>query len=249
LAPNVRPPRPPASWNVGPARPPFAVWASTITAHLAWRACSSIRRAPSRATVSLCASWTVLELGHVRQLDRVSRELLRRAFAAGAGPGAGPLTINIDSTVCETYGLAKQGATGFTYTRVRGYHPLLAVAAGTGDVLHARLRGGSANTIRAPRALSPRRSPGEERGRDGTAHAARGLGLLRARCHRGPPPARRPVLGHSAHPGRCPAVDRGDPRGRLDPDPVLRSRAGRTSPRSATPRSATTAGRRPSRSG
>jgi hypothetical protein len=31
---------------------------------------------------------------------------------------------------------------------VRGYHPLLAVAAGTGDVLHARLRGGNANTVR-----------------------------------------------------------------------------------------------------
>ena len=30
--------------------------------------------------------------GHVRQLDRVSRELLARAWAAGAGPGDGPLT-------------------------------------------------------------------------------------------------------------------------------------------------------------
>ena len=28
--------------------------------------------------------------GHVRQLDRVSRELLSRAWAAGAGPGEGP---------------------------------------------------------------------------------------------------------------------------------------------------------------
>ena len=32
--------------------------------------------------------------GHVRQLDRVSRELLARAWAAGAGPGDGPLTID-----------------------------------------------------------------------------------------------------------------------------------------------------------
>ena len=48
--------------------------------------------------------------GHVRQLDRVSRELLARARAAGAGPGAGPLTIDLDSTICETYGLAKEGA-------------------------------------------------------------------------------------------------------------------------------------------
>ena len=48
--------------------------------------------------------------GHVRQLDRVSRELLSRAWAAGAGPGEGPLTIDLDSTICETYGLAKEGA-------------------------------------------------------------------------------------------------------------------------------------------
>ena len=40
--------------------------------------------------------------GHVRQLDRVSRELLARAWAAGAGPGDGPLTIDLDSTICET---------------------------------------------------------------------------------------------------------------------------------------------------
>ena len=32
--------------------------------------------------------------GHVRQLDRVSRELL--AWAAGAGPGDGPLTIDLE---------------------------------------------------------------------------------------------------------------------------------------------------------
>ena len=38
--------------------------------------------------------------GHVRQLDRVSRELLARAWAAGAGPGDGPLTIDLDSTIC-----------------------------------------------------------------------------------------------------------------------------------------------------
>ena len=38
--------------------------------------------------------------GHVRQLDRLSRELLSRAWAAGAGPGDGPLTIDLDSTIC-----------------------------------------------------------------------------------------------------------------------------------------------------
>ena len=48
--------------------------------------------------------------GHVRQLDRVSRELLARAWATGAGPGDGPLTIGLDSTICETYGLSQEGA-------------------------------------------------------------------------------------------------------------------------------------------
>ena len=86
--------------------------------------------------------------GHVRQLDRVSRQLLARAWQAGAGPGNAPFTIDLDSTVCETYGLAKEGARHHGYTGQRGYHPLLAVAAGTGEVLMARLREGRANTAR-----------------------------------------------------------------------------------------------------
>ena len=56
-----------------------------------------------------------------RQLDRVSRELPARAWAAGAGPGDGPLTIDLDSTICETYGLAKEGARHHGYTGKRGY--------------------------------------------------------------------------------------------------------------------------------
>ena len=90
--------------------------------------------------------------GHVRQLDRVSRELPARAWAAGGGPGDAPLTIDLDSTVCETYGLAKEGARHHSYAGQRGYHPLLAWArttgAGTGDVLMSRLRAGRANTAR-----------------------------------------------------------------------------------------------------
>ena len=86
--------------------------------------------------------------GHVRQLDRVSRELLARAWAIGAGPGDDPLTIDLDSTVRETFGLCKEGAQCHNYAGQRGYHPLMAVAAGTGDVLMARLRQGRANTAR-----------------------------------------------------------------------------------------------------
>jgi Transposase DDE domain group 1 len=85
--------------------------------------------------------------GHVRQLDRVLGEAIERAWAAGAGPGAGRLVVDVDSFVGETFGPKKQGA-AFGYTRVRGFHPILATRADTGEVLHIRLRTGSANTSR-----------------------------------------------------------------------------------------------------
>ena len=61
--------------------------------------------------------------GHVRQLDRVSRELLARAWQASAGPGDSPLTIDLDSTICETYGLAKEGGTPPRLYRQAGLSP------------------------------------------------------------------------------------------------------------------------------
>ena len=98
-------------------------------------------KAPSTLGTFLCSfRWS-----HVRQLDRVSRELPTQAWA---GPGDAPLTIDLDSTICETCGPAKEGVRHHGYTGARGYHPLLAVAAGTGDVLMARLREGRANTAR-----------------------------------------------------------------------------------------------------
>jgi len=80
--------------------------------------------------------------GHVRQLDRVIAETIGRAWQLGAGPGDGPLVIDMDSTICEVHGKQKQGA-AYGYTRTLGYHPLLATRADTGEVLHARLRKGS----------------------------------------------------------------------------------------------------------
>jgi Transposase DDE domain group 1 len=85
--------------------------------------------------------------GHVRQLDRLLGEALARAWAAGAGPGNGRLVVDIDGFIGEVHGHAKQGA-GFGYTRRRGYHPLVATRADTGEVLHIRLRKGSANSSR-----------------------------------------------------------------------------------------------------
>lgn len=80
--------------------------------------------------------------GHIRQFDAVIAETMRRAWALGCGPGQAPMTIDIDSTICEVYGKAKQG-TAYGYTRVLGYHPLVATWAATGEVVHARLRKGS----------------------------------------------------------------------------------------------------------
>ena len=85
--------------------------------------------------------------GHCRQMEAVVGHALQRAWAAGAGPGDGPLVIDIDSTICAVDGKQKQGAS-FGYTRQLGYHPLLATRADTGEVLHARMRKGSANTQR-----------------------------------------------------------------------------------------------------
>src|SRR3954465_1419673 len=85
--------------------------------------------------------------GHVRQLDRVLGQLLRRAWQAGAGPGAGRLVVGVDSFVGEVHGNRKQGA-GYGYSGKLGYHPILATRADTSEVLHVRLRKGQANTQR-----------------------------------------------------------------------------------------------------
>jgi DDE family transposase len=85
--------------------------------------------------------------GHVRQLDRVLADGLTRAWSHGAGPGDQRLVVDVDSFVGEVFGYAKQGA-AFGYSGKRGYHPLLATRADTGEVLHIRLRKGAANSAR-----------------------------------------------------------------------------------------------------
>jgi hypothetical protein len=88
--------------------------------------------------------------GHARQVDAVAGEALARAWQAGAGPAdpAAAFTIDLDSSIHETYGTQKEGGSRFGYTHVRGYHPLYAVAGGGGEVLHSRLRGGNSHTAR-----------------------------------------------------------------------------------------------------
>ena len=87
--------------------------------------------------------------GHVRQFGSGS------AASCWHGPGRlgpDPATRHSPSTwirrsARHTVWPRRGRATTATRAR-RGYHPLLAVAAGTGDVLMARLRKGRANTVR-----------------------------------------------------------------------------------------------------
>jgi hypothetical protein len=107
-------------------------------------------RAPSTVGCWLRAhKWS-----NVRELDAVSRELLARLWAAGAGPEnlTGPLTIDLDSSIVPVYGRGKQGA-AFGYTGVRGYHPQFATCASAGMVLFSRLRGGSAGAARGAKSF------------------------------------------------------------------------------------------------
>ena len=100
-------------------------------------------KAPSTLALSCAASG-----GPRPPVGPSSRELLARSWAAGAGPGDGPLTIDLDSTICETYGLAKEGARHHGYTGQRGYHPCWPWPPEPADVLMSRLREGRSNTAR-----------------------------------------------------------------------------------------------------
>ena len=77
----------------------------------------------------------------IGRLDVALEETLRRVWAAGPGPGGAPVTVDVDSTVCEVCGKAKEGA-GFGHDGVLSYHPLVATRAETGEIVAARLREG-----------------------------------------------------------------------------------------------------------
>ena len=127
--------------------------------------------------------------GHVRQLDAVIAETIRRAWSLGAGPGRSPMTIDIDSTICGVYGKAKQGA-AYGYTRILGYHPLLATWASTGEVLHARMRKGSSQRGHK-RFVSRTGGPGASGGGRWSPRGASRFGVLLLRADRHAHPARR----------------------------------------------------------
>jgi len=183
--------------------------------------------------------------GHLRQLDAIARQLLLVCWAAGAGPHRLDelLYLDLDSTIIETHGLAKQGAF-FGYTKVRGHHPLIArvseprqpgwiapysrhtAARCTGSP--ARFRRGNAAAGLGWRAFPGRDDqPGPGRRLDRGAAGPRRQRLLRQPVHRLLPPRRREV--QRDRPQRCRGRpgDRRDPRDRLGPDPVLGRGRGR----------------------
>ena len=57
--------------------------------------------------------------GHVRQLDRVLEGSIKRAWEAGAGPGAGRLVIDIDSFIGPVHGYEKAGRRPRLHRRAR----------------------------------------------------------------------------------------------------------------------------------
>ena len=85
--------------------------------------------------------------GHVRQLDRVSRQLLARAWAAGAGPGDSPLTIDLDSTICGPMDWPRRGAS-IQAIPARAAITRCWPCRRQSEVLMSRLRKGRANTAR-----------------------------------------------------------------------------------------------------
>ncbi len=84
------------------------------------------------------------DLGRVQRAMAVNRDMLRRAWAMGAAPAPGILTIDPDATYIDTYGKHKEGST-FSYKHEVQMSPLVGVLGETGDVLALRARGGNAS--------------------------------------------------------------------------------------------------------
>jgi len=105
-----------------------------------------------RAPSTLGTFLRLFTFGHVRQLDAVAAGLLARLTAATPVlPDAHQVTfVDIDDTVRQTYGYAKQGA-GRGYTGIKGLNALLAVISTPTSaplIAATRLRRGSTNSAR-----------------------------------------------------------------------------------------------------
>jgi hypothetical protein len=100
------------------------------------------------STSTLCRFLGGADLGRVAKAAATNRAMLGRAWALGAAPPPGLLTIDVDATFMHTYGAGKEGS-AFHYSHEIGLSPLVGVCGETGDVLALRARGGSAYVGRA----------------------------------------------------------------------------------------------------
>ena len=95
--------------------------------------------------------------GHVRQLDAIAARTLaglhtHTPVLAGID---GPVMVDIDDSIIEVHGPAKQGA-GFGYTRVRGLNSAIttiSTAHGAPVIAAQRLRKGACNSARGAHRL------------------------------------------------------------------------------------------------
>ena len=169
--------------------------------------------------------------GHVRQLDAVAARFLARLAAqtplltghqTSRGPG---VVIDVDDTIIEVHGYAKQGA-GFGYSKVRGLNALLATVSTPSAapvIVAQRLR---KRVVRVP---AGREAAGRRRRRAGRpaaagqpAAGADGLGVLRPRRGRRRHRRRLRHLGHRPTRRDGEGRDRPDQRGCVDPDRLSR---------------------------
>ena len=93
--------------------------------------------------------------GHVRQLDRVLAESLRGRGGRAPAPARERLVIDVDSFVGEVHGYEKQGAALRVHAPARLSPARWPRAQRRGELLHVRLRKGSANSQRGDRSASP----------------------------------------------------------------------------------------------
>ncbi len=105
-----------------------------------------------RAPSTLGTFLRSMTFGHVRQFDAVaSRLLINLARQVPLLPGAAELVyVDVDDTLRQTYGYAKQGA-GRGYTGVKGLNALLAIVSTPTSapvIAAARLRKGSTNSAK-----------------------------------------------------------------------------------------------------
>jgi len=106
--------------------------------------------------------------GHIRQLDAVASRFLlglaklARLLGATPDPGHGEMRmyalVDVDDTVVQVHGHAKQGA-GFGYNQIRGLNALLATLTAAGPstagpvIVAQRLRKGACNSSRGAKRL------------------------------------------------------------------------------------------------